>query len=169
MLTILELPIDGLFDEKEQPINIKDIAGLIILVNFWSIECPTCQQTDLELSAVRQEFPNIMMVAVLSNQNEDPETAKTMFRSRGYDKLWIDHRAAFAHAVSAITTPSALLFDSNGDLRYRGAINDKTFRKRVREINYIQNALSQLSAGLLVDPAETPAYGCAIVDVSPDE
>lgn len=168
MLPIFELPTSKLIDENGQAVNISAFTGLIILVNFWSTECPYSQQTDKELFTLRNDFPDIVRIAVLSNQNEDPTIARAMFSARGYDHLWIDKDSAFAHACGARTTPYAFVFDKAGDLRYRGSIDDRTFRKRVSEVNYILNALNQISAGMAVDPADTPAYGCAIVDTRMD-
>lgn len=168
MLTILELPTNGLIDQNDAPVNIDEHVGLIILVNFWSTECPFSEQSDAEIQLAKESFPTLHTVAVLSNQNEDTSIAKAIYSNRGYDQLWIDKGAVFAQACNAETTPTVLIFDENGILRYRGAINDRTFRKRVSEVNFVQNALIQLVNGIPIEPAETPAYGCAIVEVPLD-
>jgi hypothetical protein len=63
----------------------------------------------------------------------------------------------------AQTTPHLFLIDPGGFLRYQGAFDDVTFRQRTPTQAYLYQAVEALLAGRLPDPAETPAYGCAIV------
>lgn len=169
MLTILEINTDHLFDQVKKKVDPARLIGRITLLNFWSTECPSCKQTDPELLSLKQRFPDLRLIAVLSNQNEDPEDAMSMFSTRGYDELWIDPDAQLAKELQAITAPTVFLFDEKGVLRYHGAINDRSFRKKVAEVNYVANALELLSTGKPVEPSETASYGCAIVDVKPDQ
>jgi hypothetical protein len=48
-------------------------------------------------------------------------------------------------------------------LRYQGAVDNITFRKREATHFFLQEAVEALLAGRLPQPAETPAYGCTIV------
>jgi hypothetical protein len=53
--------------------------------------------------------------------------------------------------------------DRMGILRYRGAVDDVTFRRRTATRFYLEEAVEALLAGRLPDLSETLAYGCAIV------
>ena len=50
-----------------------------------------------------------------------------------------------------------------GILRYRGAVDDVTFRQRIPTQNYLYHAVEAVLAGARPKQTETPAYGCAIV------
>jgi hypothetical protein len=53
--------------------------------------------------------------------------------------------------------------DRDGILRYRGAVDDITFRQRQATRFFLREAVEALLAGRQPDVGETPAYGCAIV------
>ena len=48
-------------------------------------------------------------------------------------------------------------------LRYRGAVDDVTFRNRQASRFFLEEAIEALLEGHLPTLTETPAYGCAIV------
>jgi hypothetical protein len=63
----------------------------------------------------------------------------------------------------AVTTPHVFLVDREGILRYRGAVDNITFRQREATRFFLQEAVVSLLQGCLPELTETPAYGCAIV------
>ena len=72
-------------------------------------------------------------------------------------------RQQVADLFGAQTTPHFFVLDQQGVLRYRGALDDVTFRQREPKNYYLHEAVQALLAGRLPEPAETPAYGCTIV------
>ena len=66
-------------------------------------------------------------------------------------------------AYGAQTTPHLFVVDADGILRYRGAFDDVTFRQRTPTKVYLREAVTAVMEGRLPAPAETAAYGCAIV------
>jgi hypothetical protein len=53
--------------------------------------------------------------------------------------------------------------DREGILRYRGAVDDVTFRQRAAKRFYLEEVVEALLAGRTLELTEMPAYGCAIV------
>jgi hypothetical protein len=53
--------------------------------------------------------------------------------------------------------------DRDGILRYRGAVDDVTFRQRKATRFFLKEAVDALLEGHLPARTETPAYGCTIV------
>jgi hypothetical protein len=53
--------------------------------------------------------------------------------------------------------------DKGGILRYRGAVDDVTFRNRKATRFYLKEAVESLLDGRLPGLTDTPAYGCTIV------
>ena len=68
-----------------------------------------------------------------------------------------------ADLYSAVTTPHVFLVDQDGILRYRGAVDDVTFRQRKAARFFLEEAVESLLEGRLPALTETRAYGCAIV------
>lgn len=82
---------------------------------------------------------------------------------RGIDFVLQDLDCKVANDYAAQTTPHAFVIDAGGVLRYQGAVDDVTFRKRNPERFYVADALLALLDGRLPDVQETPAYGCSII------
>ena len=68
-----------------------------------------------------------------------------------------------ADELQAQTTPHAFVIDPAGLLRYRGAIDDVTFRKRTPEHFHIEAAVEAILSGRIPTIQETPPCGCTIV------
>ena len=68
-----------------------------------------------------------------------------------------------ADLFDAQTTPHVFVIDRDGILRYRGAVDDVTFRKRNPTRFFLDEAVEALLEGHLPALTESPAYGCAIV------
>jgi citrate synthase len=63
----------------------------------------------------------------------------------------------------AVTTPHTFVVDRDGILRYRGAVDDVTFRNREATRFFLEEVVEALLDGHLPTLTETPAYGCTIV------
>jgi hypothetical protein len=55
------------------------------------------------------------------------------------------------------------VLDQKGILRYRGAVDDVSFRRREATQFFLRDAVEALLNGQPLLLSETPAYGCAIV------
>jgi hypothetical protein len=82
---------------------------------------------------------------------------------RRLSRVLVDSEHLVADLYEAVTTPHVFLLDRKGILRYRGAVDDITFRRREATRFFLQEAVEALLEGHLPEPNETPAYGCAIV------
>ena len=67
-----------------------------------------------------------------------------------------------ATAFGARTTPHIYLFDGDGKLVYRGAIDDNVAKKRKVKKKYLMDAIKAVGNGKDVRLAETKALGCSI-------
>jgi len=87
------------------------------------------------------------------------ETAK----ARSMPGILIDAQHVVADQYDAMTTPHVFVLDHEGILRYRGAVDDVTFRRRAATQFFLRDAVESLLQGKLPELNETPAYGCTIV------
>jgi peroxiredoxin len=164
MLINSPAPDFSLPDNRGQMHQLSAYRGMIVVVNFWSAECPWSERADRQLAAVMDQFPGqALTLPVDSNINETSEIIAPIIQQRGLGFILIDHGCALANAWDAQTTPHAFIVDQTGILRYQGAIDDVTFRKPSPERFYVLEAVTAIITGHLPEPAETPAYGCAIV------
>ena len=108
---------------------------------------------------------NIGFVAVNSNasQHDGVDSFDSMKEhAKKYEYIFpyvLDSGSRLAKAFGAMVTPHVYLFDKNGDLRYRGAIDDGP--KRVKR-NYLVDAINSVSKGKSVKTKTTKSLGCSI-------
>jgi peroxiredoxin len=144
--------------------KLSDFRGRIVIVNFWSAECPHSERTDRYLLNLCQEWSDeVVMLSIASNRNESPQMVAEAARARRMPVVLIDSEHVVADLYEAVTTPNAFLLDREGILRYRGAVDDITFRRREATQFFLRDAVDALLQGRLPLRNETPAYGCAIV------
>ena len=144
--------------------RLSDFRGQVVIVNFWSAECPWAAKTDSELQKYSEAWgARVVILTVAANANEPDEMLRDASHARNLDILLKDLAAKVAGLYGAQTTPHLFVVDEKGILRYQGAFNDMNFRKRAPTQFYLKDAVDALLAGRLPAVADTPPYGCTIV------
>jgi peroxiredoxin len=144
--------------------HLSDYRGKIVIVNFWSCECPHSERTDKAiLSMFGQWGDDVILLPIASNRNENTVAIKTVADLRRLPRVLIDAQCTIADLYEAQTTPHVFVIDRAGSLRYRGAVDDMTFRRPNPTRFFLEQAAGSLLNGNLPEVAETPAYGCTIV------
>jgi len=105
----------------------------------------------------------VVLLPVASNRIESPEALAEAAKIRRLPPVLVDGKDVVADLYEAQTTPHVFVIDRDGILRYRGAVDDVTFRVRKPTRFFLDEAVEALLAGRLPALAETPAYGCTIV------
>jgi hypothetical protein len=87
---------------------------------------------------------------------------------RGLPTILHDADQAIVDLYGAQTTKHLFVIDEAGFLRYQGAFDDITFRKREATVAYLHDAVEALRAGAKPEIAQSPPYGCVLVRYSPE-
>jgi peroxiredoxin len=146
--------------------SLSELAGQIVVLDFWSGECPWSRQYDAYFIERAPEWAaqGIVLLHINSNANETPADIDEVADELGISvPILHDTGNVVADAYGAVTTPHVFVVGPDGRLAYRGAVDDRSFRQREATVNYLDNALAALLAGQRPDPAETQPYGCAIM------
>jgi peroxiredoxin len=144
--------------------TLKDYLGRIVVINFWSAECPWSERADQELVQFLQKTKEtVVLLSIASNDNEKLEKINSEASKRGLPLVLLDENNRVADLYGAITTPHLYVLDTQGLLQYQGAIDDVNFRTRTPSKNYLIEAVEALLRGDVPDPVETLSYGCTIV------
>lgn len=144
--------------------RLGDYLGQIVVLYFWSAECPQVQRVDkilIPFAAGRNR--DVVLLPVAANANEPLEVLRKASETRGWPIVLHDAGQVLADLFEAVTTPHIFIIDRDGLLRYRGAVDNFSFRQREPTRFHLQESIEALLAGRLPDPAETPAFGCTIV------
>jgi len=143
---------------------LSDYRGRIVIVNFWSAECPHAKRADHALMvAIETWGEEVAYLPIASNANESQALITSVSRSRELPLVLRDADQAVADRYEAKTTPHAYLIDHQGFLRYRGAVDNVSFRQREPTRSYLKEAVEALRSDRLPEPAETQPFGCIIV------
>jgi peroxiredoxin len=144
--------------------KLSDYQDGIVIVNFWSAECPHSERADRSTMACLVQWgEDATLLSIASNRNESAQALEEAAKTRRLPTVLLDREHRIADLYQAVTTPHAFVLDRQGILRYRGAVDDVTFRHRKATRFYLEEAVEALLGGRLPDIQETPAYGCAIV------
>lgn len=151
-------------DLKGKRHRLSEYRGKIVIVNFWSCECPHSERTDLlMLACLAQWDGQVELLSIESNRNEPIQSVKEAVKARRLPKVLLDAEHVVADIYEAITTPHVFVMDRDGILRYRGAVDDVKFHYQKTTRFFLQEAVESLLEGHLPALPETLAYGCAIV------
>jgi len=143
--------------------RLSEARGSIVVLNFWSAECPWVERVDHALlPALRAWGPAVALLTVAANAHESDAALAGAARERELPFVLRGSRQVLdAYAVEI--TPHLFVIDRDGIVRYAGGFDDVTFRKRLPERRYLPDAVAALLAGRLPDPAQTQPYGCVVV------
>jgi peroxiredoxin len=151
-------------DLSGRPYTLSDLRNRVVILNFWSAECPWARRTDEKLIPMMEEWDEtIILLPVASNANEEPALLRQVAEERNLPVVLHDKNQRVASLYGAQTTPHIFLIDEEGILRYQGAFDDVTFRQETPTQGYLRDAIDAILTGDQPDPANTPPYGCAIV------
>lgn len=111
---------------------------------------------------------NVGMVIINSNEakrgGDDSYDEMSKFaKAQGYTVPYlIDENSKLADAFAANHTPEVFLFNRQGKLVYKGAMNDNPGDPGNYKRMFISDAIDAMIAGKEVDPKSTKSVGCSI-------
>jgi thiol-disulfide isomerase/thioredoxin len=144
--------------------NLSEYCGKLLLLVFWSAECPQSERVDLELEKYMQSWNDLVkIVRIASNRNEPLSMLKEVSELRGLKPIILDSDQEVADLLEAKTTPHCYIFNKNGNLVYQGAFDDLTFRRREAHEFYVLDVIKELLDGKNPAITETQPFGCSIV------
>lgn len=153
-----------LHDLEGNPHKLSDYQGRIVVLNFWSAECPWSRRADEAIHEYMVSWGDrVAWISIAPNANETPEEIRSEARARQLPVVLHDPEREITGRYGAEATPHLFVLDSNGVLRYQGAFDDVTFRQKTPSVNYLKAAVDALLAGEAPAASEAPAYGCTIV------
>lgn len=143
---------------------LSDYHGNIVIVNFWSAECPHAKRVDASITTWLDQWgADVTLLSIASNANESEELITSTAAHRKIPVLLRDTDQSVADRYDAQTTPHVFVIDRQGILRYRGAADDVAFRKREPTQYYLNEAVKALQNGQLPEINDVQPFGCSIV------
>lgn len=145
--------------------NTADYRGQILVIDFWSAECPVSRRYDAYLQGFADAYgpKGVKLLAVDSNVYDQPRMIEHAVEEREIRfPILRDEGNVVADLYEAVTTPHIFVADANGILRYRGHIDDTNFKRKEPTVNYLEEAVDALLLDNQIQVAETQPSGCTI-------
>ena len=164
-------------DIDGKPYKVKDLRGKVVMIHFWSINCPWEKQAEPKFKAFQERYKDkdLVMLAIASNQDElgpeppaDRDPAQPTYEKiRKRLKDWkitypivIDHGNEISSLFQGKTTPHCFVIDPKGVIVYAGALDDDMKAEKGDEAKaYVRDAIDAALAGKTVEVKETKPYG----------
>lgn len=148
--------------------DIKTSKGLLVMFS-----CNTCpyvvksEQRTQEMMSYATSH-GVGMVIINSNEayreeDDSYDKMKEYSKKQGYRVPYlVDKNSEVADAFGATRTPEVFLFDGDGKLVYKGAMEDNPANPSESKEMFLKNAIDNMLAKKAIDPNSTKSVGCSI-------
>ena len=140
-----------------------------MVLEWLNFECPFVmyhyrQPNTMVKLANKYKDDNVVWLAVNSTSHTTPEANNDFAEKHKLRYLILDDRSGkVGHAYGAKTTPHMYVINARGNIVYAGAIDNSPMgKKKEGVINYVDQALAELTSGKAVSTADTKPYGCSV-------
>lgn len=108
-----KLPDFTLQSLKGENINLRELEGKIVILNFWGTWCPYCVQEMPDLNKLDGENEDLIVVAV--NVNEEKSIVEEYINDGGYDfQVVLDKEGQTSMDYMATNLPSTYFINEEG-------------------------------------------------------
>lgn len=153
-------------DPAHSPVRLSELRGSVVVAYFSSIRCPVSNQYEERIAQLAERYGQsgrVKFVAIHSGadaQSPAEVAVQSSVARLNFPQL-LDVDGSVAAAYAATQTPTFVVIDRSGDVRYRGALDDSRTIDRVTQ-RYLENAIADVLAGRTVRQQSSEVEGCAI-------
>ena len=151
-----------------------DLANKIVVLEWVNPQCPVCKGAHedgripnmiKELKSVGDDVVFLTVNSTHNPQANSAESNKKALQGYGVDyPVVLDNDGTIGRAFGAKTTPHIFVIDTQGVLRYNGALDNNAAGDKSGDqvTNYVLGAVKAIKAGETVTPDTTKPYGCSV-------
>jgi peroxiredoxin len=159
-----------LTDTNGQKRSLSEYAGKIVVLEWTSPECPVVQKCYKKqaiqetVAQVKKLDKDAVWLAINSTKHTNNEQNAGWIRRYELNyPILLDVDGTVGHLYDARRTPHMFVIDKEGVLRYHGALDSAYDRPKPDEpVNYVINAVQQITGGETVAPYYIKPYGCTV-------
>ncbi|MBY0373791.1 MAG: redoxin domain-containing protein [Bryobacteraceae bacterium] len=146
------------------PVTVEMKDSALTAVLFLSALCPMSVDYSERITDLHRRYAErgVRLILVNANAHESDTMVEQQRQAAAIPlAVWRDRGARVAVRLQVFATPTAVLLDRQGAVRYWGAIDDSRSPTRVRR-RYLEDALQALLTGESPALSRTKVMGCAI-------
>jgi peroxiredoxin len=132
---------------------------------FWSGECPCVRRYQERVDSLLDRYPadRVRVLGISSNAGESFADVLRAAKERGVRiPIFRDESGHVAQSVGANTTPTAVVIDASGRIRFRGWIDNERLPGEPDRQPWLDRALVGVLEHRDDFASQAPIYGCAI-------
>ncbi|MEL6545271.1 MAG: redoxin domain-containing protein [Myxococcota bacterium] len=155
--------------------RLSEARGSPVVLEWFNPDCPFTRNNHSEGALfdlpeqMSKRYPGLRWFAINSSapNREGGGRGRNIEAQKTYamtTPLLLDPSGDVGKRYRAQTTPHMFVIDAGGVLRYSGALDNAPMGEsnERKTLNYVENALGQLSRGKPVHPAQVKPYGCSV-------
>jgi thiol-disulfide isomerase/thioredoxin len=129
-----------------EKVELRDLAGKVVLLNFWATWCDPCAAEIPELEALQKKYGRDDFVLLAINQQEDPVTVASFLREfRLSGKVLMDPTGKLATIYGVEAMPTNVLIDHQGRVHLKSVgYSDEILGSLGREVERLVAEKRQL-------------------------
>jgi peroxiredoxin len=163
-------PDFSLENHKGETVNLSDLKGKIVVLEWFNNECPYVvkhyKEGHMQKLASKYAEKGVVWLAINStNGKSNADNAAVVEKWNMPMAILNDAAGTVGKQYGATNTPHMYVINAEGNLAYIGAIDSDRSADTSKidgATNYVAEALDALLAGESVKTAETRAYGCTV-------
>lgn len=170
-----------LVDLDGKSVKLSSFHGKIVVLEWFNPNCPFVRLSHTKGSLVgtakRATDKGIVWLAINSaaagKQGYGPDANRDGVKQFGLGHpVLLDETGKVGNMYGATNTPHMMVISADGKLAYRGAIDNSPDGEGEspeggKLVNFVEQAISELSSGKPVSRTETKAYGCHVKYATP--
>ena len=120
-------------------VKLSELAGNVVLINFWASWCGPCLQEMPLLNAIHKKYEPLGFTVLGVNVEENSGNAKAFLADRGVDfPVLLDTKNKVSKLYDVIAMPTTVVVDRDGNMRFlhKGykAGDENEYRKMVKKL-----------------------------------
>ncbi len=159
-------------DINGKPVVLSALKGKFVVLEWSNYDCPFVKAHYNEKTytmrklAAKYKDKDVVWLTINSTHYVTVEPLKQWAAKHKLKQtVLLDKDGKVGRLYKAKTTPHIFIIDKKGKIAYRGAIDNAPFGKTpvdTEYINYIDQALTELTADKSVTIKQTKPYGCSV-------
>lgn len=161
-------PTFSLEDQDGKKVSLSDFSGKIVVLEWINPDCPFVKRhyeaKTMTTTANKYKDKNVVWLAVNTTHYMAKDKYKEWIKTHNLSyPILDDHEGAVGRMYGAKTTPHMFIIGKDGKLVYQGGVDDDNSGDKGKSaVNYIDQALAELTADKAVSVATTRPYGCSV-------